>query len=1582
MRDWFSPFLLIAMTLGVAQTAAAANLTLSKSASVSEVATGVEFEYTLGYACASITEDCLDVVLTDSLPTELDTSSAKVTLIPSNDVADASYAEPTATFTFNSPLAAGSTGEVKILVRFDNGSTPNGTLATNQASIQGANTGAAVASNAVDVTALAAPDWTLDKALVSASEPALDQDVTYKLTVDSDAGTGSLDLTDTLLVDTLPAGAVFVDASDAGLYDGGAGTVTWDLGTRSAGSTTKRYLVLRFPSATFQQTDLVTNDAELTGTAVGGLAVGELASLEHGFVTGAPAIGTFNKTGTRSTAKAGDSIRYRIRVTNTGNQLFDELVVTDEIPDQIEVTEIRAGRQDSTSAPFGSGIALDVEYATNLNASLQSAGSFDTSAVNNVAVSSLGLAEGEAITKLVWTFSDVPPNYAMTNTSWSIGFLSNLLATDRQGQAVEIDDVVSNVASYSATVDGVVDTLTGSEGHNVTVTGEIARPRIDKSVISGGTLTPGSTARYQLQLLNLSTATGPLVGPVMADLLDESLEYVDGSWAVVNNTAGLPTPVFEQLDNYQGTGRTLLRWRWDGATAGSMPINTRVRVQFDVRVKEGTPVGTVSNLGHLVGPAYADYNAGSCRQKPTDANDLDGDSDTSEQLCASRANDGNLTITDAASMSSEKTVMGQLDDGYYAFPDSGLTVLGGDLEYRFVVTNSGNVPMTGLVITDVLPHVGDSGVIDLGARESAWSPMLIAPVTPPAGVTVYYSTESNPCRGDMNAANPDPEAQWPMLADGAPSDCVAAGWSSLPPADITQVAALRFDFGELVLNPLDSVEFLLTMQVPLDAPSNGEIAWSSFGYYATRTDNDVTLLPSEPVKVGIAVEAPVPAEIGDYVWIDADEDGTQNEGAAAGLNGVRVELWADDGDGVANTSVDTLVSFHLTSDDPAGNPGQFQFTNLNGGDYFLRFVQPDGYEISDLNAAGATPNDNDSDADPSTGLTAVTTLSNGEIDFGWDMGVYSSTTGAVGNYVWHDRNGDGIQNESVLDGINGIGVNLYLAGDLTTAIATTETADDVNGNPGYYSLRGLAADTAHVLKFVLIDPFDSFTTADAPAASDAEDSDADPVSGQTASFSLAAGEVADDMDAGVQLNSGTQSLGDRVWIDADADGVYEPLEGDSGVDGVRLNLYRDSDGSGDYTPGVDAYYTSTLSFTSGGTGFYAFTQLPPGDFIVQIDPAEFATGGSLEGYAPAVPAADPNDDVDDDQNGSWGPGGGVVSEIVTLSAGGEPEADHNPTLDFGFAVSVDDADLDGVPDEEDEYPTDPERATDVIYPSGGGRAYMAFEDMWPLEGDYDLNDMVIAYRITEVQDAAGAVKDVYFDGEIMARGAGYDSAFGFHFPGTAPEFNGVDPALLDWAEVSISGARNGGMNDTFALSPEDGQSQLTLILFQSAKALSFRNDWDTTCKWTRAPRWFNTDHHCWPDQGAMLELRVTFTEPVSRAMIGEMPYNPFIYPNFARGREVHFAGLPPTDKANTGFFGYRADTTDPSQGRYYLTAENKPWAVNVPVTWKHPLEEVAIENGYPLFDAWAASGFTEHTDWYLYPEDDFLFYIVEPGVFY
>ena len=62
-------------------------------------------------------------------------------------------------------------------------------------------------------------------------------------------------------------------------------------------------------------------------------------------------------------------------------------------------------------------------------------------------------------------------------------------------------------------------------------------------------------------------------------------------------------------------------------------------------------------------------------------------------------------------------------------------------------------------------------------------------------------------------------------------------------------------------------------------------------------------------------------------------------------------------------------------------------------------------------------------------------------------------------------------------------------------------------------------------------------------------------------------------------------------------------------------------------------------------------------------------------------------------------------------------------------IPATDADGDGINDELDDFPFDPDKAFNNFSPSANSSGKLVFEDLWPSQGDYDFNDLVLALWI-------------------------------------------------------------------------------------------------------------------------------------------------------------------------------------------------------------------------------------------------------------
>ncbi|MBN2615107.1 MAG: LruC domain-containing protein [Bacteroidales bacterium] len=289
----------------------------------------------------------------------------------------------------------------------------------------------------------------------------------------------------------------------------------------------------------------------------------------------------------------------------------------------------------------------------------------------------------------------------------------------------------------------------------------------------------------------------------------------------------------------------------------------------------------------------------------------------------------------------------------------------------------------------------------------------------------------------------------------------------------------------------------------------------------------------------------------------------------------------------------------------------------------------------------------------------------------------------------------------------------------------------------------------------------------------------------------------------------------------------------------------------------------------------------------------------------------------------------------------------NSSLNFDNVVvngPVADSDGDGVNNELDDYPNDPTRAFNVYYPNKTDWGTLAFEDLWPGMGDYDFNDLVMDYHFKSVLNASNKLVEFYTDYSVRAVGASLENGFGFMLGGDPSNVASVSGT--HYTENFIHNNANG---------TEQGQTNTVVVLFDNAFSM-IGSSGSGFINTVQDVPYVNPDTNT---------LHVVYRNPVDVQVTGTAPYNPFMIVNKERGKEVHLAGQTPTDLADPSFFGTMSDDTRPAAGKYYQTAANLPWAIDVPVSFDYPVENVAILNAYNYFASWAESSGQQYTDWYM-----------------
>ncbi len=168
-----------------------------------------------------------------------------------------------------------------------------------------------------------------------------------------------------------------------------------------------------------------------------------------------------------------------------------------------------------------------------------------------------------------------------------------------------------------------------------------------------------------------------------------------------------------------------------------------------------------------------------------------------------------------------------------------------------------------------------------------------------------------------------------------------------------------------------------------DGISDEEFVWTySLVYNGTTTNTamdeatvffngvNTNQMPMGMDQVTVTVNPSRCARLGDFVWLDTNGNGLQDDGPT-GVNNVTVNLL----DGLGNFITSTTTN----------GVGFYEFTGLIPGSYIVEFVLPGGSVFAPQNQGNDAL---DSDADPVTGRSHVITLINGQSDLTIDAGLY------------------------------------------------------------------------------------------------------------------------------------------------------------------------------------------------------------------------------------------------------------------------------------------------------------------------------------------------------------------------------------------------------------------------------------------------------------------------------------------------------------------------------------------------------------------------------------------------------------------
>ena len=241
----------------------------------------------------------------------------------------------------------------------------------------------------------------------------------------------------------------------------------------------------------------------------------------------------------------------------------------------------------------------------------------------------------------------------------------------------------------------------------------------------------------------------------------------------------------------------------------------------------------------------------------------------------------------------------------------------------------------------------------------------------------------------------------------------------------------------------------------------------------------------------------------------------------------------------------------------------------------------------------------------------------------------------------------------------------------------------------------------------------------------------------------------------------------------------------------------------------------------------------------------------------------------------------------------------------------------------------------VYLPSVSEWFTIAYEDLYPMRGDYDFNDMVISYRCTVSLNANGDVVQLGGEAYARARGAGYiHNDWNLDIPLDNPSVNGSITVPVHNPDDSTEGTSTSGFS---------GGNLSIPVINDTRKFFMTSDDPDGSGK-------ANVHAHQDRIDGPHFSWTVTLDNPVPYSDFPAAPYRPVLHVR------------------NTGF-SIDLETRD--------TVSGLPFALIVPTSWQHPKENIDLALAYPKIIDYILSGGTEEVDWYLYPEADQVFDHIE-----
>ena len=369
------------------------------------------------------------------------------------------------------------------------------------------------------------------------------------------------------------------------------------------------------------------------------------------------------------------------------------------------------------------------------------------------------------------------------------------------------------------------------------------------------------------------------------------------------------------------------------------------------------------------------------------------------------------------------------------------------------------------------------------------------------------------------------------------------------------------------------------------------------------------------------------------------------------------------------------------------------------------------------------------------------------------------------------------------------------------------------------------------------------------------------------------------------------------------------------------------------------------------------------------DGVQFAT--TLQAGSQAVVMVEPSKQgilsawIDRNQNGVFDDNEQVITDRA-VSAGKQPiyitipqDARAGDTwARFRLSSSVGMTPTGGVSDGEvEDYKVNiqVEGSAVTYYPSSSGWTTIAFEDNWPFEGDYDMNDLVTHMR-TSVFKTDGKVTLVNIAGELSAVGAAYHNGFGIRLPGVLRD-------QID--EENINYTINDRVVSNYSPLEAGRYEAIFIMAYNTWSYVSAGED----CVYYR------TEEGCGSDKQMRFNITIPMKTPIESDISGV--FDPFLFATPGawhgdhfdtppgRSYEIHLKNHHATEAFDYKFMNFSGqDASNPDNKHFFQTTKGMPWAMEMGSEWMHPKEFRDITHAYPKFPSFVRSDGVENPSWY------------------